>query len=458
MPHLLKTLEGRYWLPNRARYSRHGVLRDAPRGGFELTVDRGWSREVMQDLDARNGLVVLGRTTDHRPVTLHQGFLKNYNLFSPETSSGTFFFNQIFLGAHLHNAADAAITEVGVRISNLDRWLGVSGFTIDYDQLPVGRISIHFSRPEDLEVELEPGLKLVFSFTWQGPTFRHPQLEASLEQGLWLSIRAWPARPFAGLRRTASQLLDLFTLLVGEPLVFEAMDAELFTRGSRKRRSEKIDIFFSPVGRDVVEVVEAHRMIIPFRAVESDLPRLLRRWLASAKTLQPAFDLYFSMLRRDPGYQEIRFLGIIRALESLHRLRRKEQPSAKHEARIARILAPLNSKDRKWLRGRLKYSYELRLADRIKELLEPFGNLFGEPDLQALFVTRVADTRNYLTHYDPALRSRAVEPSKLLPYQYRLQVLFILHCLVELDFSASAARQIIEKHDKLSQCVRFGEL
>jgi hypothetical protein len=455
MPHLLKTLEGRYWLPNRARYSRRGVLQDASRGGFELTVDRGWSREVMQDLDARNGLVLLGRTSDHRPVTLHQGFLKNCNLFSPETSSATFFFNQIILGAHLHNAADAAITEVGVRISNLDRWLGVSGFRIDYDQFQAGKVSIHFSRPKELEVELEPGLKLVFSFTWQGLTLTHPQLEASLEQGLWLSIRALPARPFAELRHTASQLLDLFTLLVGEPLVFEAMDAEPPTQGSRP---ERIDIFFSPVGRDVVEVVEAHRMVIPFRDIEPDLPRLLACWLASAKTLQPAFDLYFSMLRRDPGYQEIRFLGIVRALESLHRLRKKEQPSAKHEARIARILTPLNSKDGSWLKGHLRYSYELRLAERIKELLQPFGNLFGESDLQALFVTRVVDTRNYLTHYDPALKSRAVEPSKLLPYQYRLQVLFILHCLVELGFSASAARKIIEKNDKLSQMVRFGEL
>lgn len=410
----------------------------------------------MQDLDARNGLVLLGRTSD-RPVTLHQGFLKHFDLFS-EASPVTFFFNQVFLGAHLHNAADAVLTEVGVRISNLDRWLGVSGFRIDYDQLPVGKISIHFSRPEDLEVELEPGLKLVFSFTWQGPTFRRPQLETSLEQGLWLSIRALPARPFAGLRRTANQLLDLFTLLVGEPLVFEAMDAELPTRGSGERQPEKIDIFFSPVGRDVVEVVEAHRMVIPFRAVEHDLPQLLGRWLAISKTLQPAFDLYFSMLRRDPGYQELRFLGIVRALESFHRLRKKEQPSAEHEARITRILTRLDPKDKKWLKGRLKYSYEISLAERIKELLQPFGNLFGESDLQVSFVTRVADTRNYLTHYDPALRSRAVEPSRLLPYLYRLQALFILNSLVELGFSASAARKIIEEHDKLSQWVRFGEL
>jgi hypothetical protein len=199
-------------------------------------------------------------------------------------------------------------------------------------------------------------------------------------------------------------------------------------------------------------------MLLPFKDGEPQLPRLISRWLESCETLQPAFDLYFSMQRRDPGYQELRFLGLVRALESLHRLRNREQPSAEHQERISRITAALNSKDKKWLKGRLKYSYERSLAMRITELLRPFDNLFGEPEQQRFFVERVADTRNYLTHYDPALKSRAVEPARLLPYQSRLQVLFILHCLLELGFSAADARQIIEKHDKLSQLMRFDGL
>lgn len=283
-----------------------------------------------------------------------------------------------------------------------------------------------------------------------------PQLEANLHQKLWLLLRATPARLFTELRQTASRMLDLFTLLAGEPMIFEAMIAQ--SQIAHKRRfSEYVDVLFSPVGRDIVQTIEEHRMLLRFRDVELRLPRLFSRWLESFEVLQPAFDLYFSMLRRDPGYQEPRFLGLVTALESLHRRRSKEQPSAEHQERVARVLTPLNSKDRKWLKGRLKYSYEKTLAMRMAELLRPFDDLFGKPEQQRSFVERVTDTRNYLTHYDPALKSRSINPSKLLPYLFRLRVLFILQCLLELGFSAPDARNLVEKHDTLSQMVRFSE-
>lgn len=162
---------------------------------------------MVQDLDAQQGLVLLGRSISGRPVTLTNGFLKQWSIF-PENAPVTFHFNEVFLGAHFPKPDDVALTELGVRIPSLDQWLGVSGFRVDF--VPPGReVTIHFSRPEDLEFELEPGLKFGFSFAWQGPTLRRPQLEASLHQDLWLMLWASPARQFAELRRIAGQMLDL---------------------------------------------------------------------------------------------------------------------------------------------------------------------------------------------------------------------------------------------------------
>lgn len=80
-----------------------------------------------------------------------------------------------------------ALTELRARIPALDHWLGISGLTIEELQ-PNREVAIRFLQPEDLEFELEPGLKLVFGFDWQGPTLRRPQLEASLRQEVWLIL------------------------------------------------------------------------------------------------------------------------------------------------------------------------------------------------------------------------------------------------------------------------------
>jgi len=296
----------------------------------------------------------------------------------------------------------------------------------------------------------------------QGMTLQHTQLEASLRQEVWLLLRASPTLEFQELRRTSWQLINLLSVLVGEPISYKTMIAQSpSARESFRRKSwpSSIDILSAPIAPELVEtVVEEHRMLLRFRDVQAHLPGLFRRWLESCNLLQPAFDLYFSMQLRDPGFQELRFLGLVQALESLHRLRHQDQPSPKHQERLKRLTKPFGRKDRRWLEGKLRYSHEPTLSERITDLLQPFGDLFGEPEQRKVLVKKISDTRNYLTHYSPDLKHRAIEPSKLLPYLFRLRVLFILHCLLELSFSAAEARQLVENNDKLSQMVRFGKL
>jgi hypothetical protein len=70
---------------------------------------------VIQNLDAQQGLVFLGRSTSGKAVTLANGFLKQRSVY-PENSPATLHFDQVFLGAHFPNPADAALIELGVRI------------------------------------------------------------------------------------------------------------------------------------------------------------------------------------------------------------------------------------------------------------------------------------------------------------------------------------------------------
>lgn len=198
MTKIVEPIKGIWWLPGERRRFRHGVLQQLPSGDFELTLRTAWRHDVMYTVYKAERLTLLGKDEDGRPISLLSGFLKQFNLPASERSPAAFHFDRVFLGAHFVDENSAALTELSARIPVLDHWLGISGLTIDVLQ-PRRELAIHFLQPEDLEFELEPGLKLVFDFDWQGPSLRRPQLEAFLRQEVWLALRASSARNFGEL-------------------------------------------------------------------------------------------------------------------------------------------------------------------------------------------------------------------------------------------------------------------
>lgn len=460
MTRLVEPVQGIWWLPGSRRKFRHGVLQQLSTGHFELTLQTAWHRDVMETINRAEHLTLLGKDEASRPLSLLSGFLKQYSLSIPEGSHATFHFDRVFLGAHFLDEKEVALTELGARVRALSPWLGISGFKIDALQKS-RELVIHFSQPEDLEFELEPGLRLVFGFDYQGPTLRRPQLEATLRQEVWLIVRAFPSRSFGKLETTLNRMLNLFSLLIGEALGYESLlaNASHTSRRSPGDGLEKINILLSPIAPELTDkMVEGHSMLLRFKDVQDAHPRLFKRWLELYELYHSAFDLYFSVQRRDPSYQEQRFLSVVQSLETLHRLSNQAPPSERHQKKLERIRACLSPKDRKWLDGRLRHSHEPPLAKRLENLLEAFGNLFGEQEERRRLAEEVANTRNYLTHYDPRIESKAVEPRRLTPYIYRLKALFVLCCLLELGLTSDEARQLVEKHYKLQQMVRFGKI
>lgn len=461
MTRLADPIEGDWWLPEARRRTRYGVLQQLPAGHFELTLRTAWRHEVMKAVDQAERITLLGKAQDGRPISLSDGFLKEHNLPMPESSPATFHFNRVFLGAHFPEEDSAVLTELRARIPVLDHWLGISGLTIDLLR-PKRELAIRFSQPEDLEFELEPGLKLVFGFDWQGPALRRPQLEAFLRQEVWLILRSSPARSFGELETSFKRILDLFSLLAGEALGYESLVGEMSRAGRRSQEvaePTRVDILFAPIAPELVgKIVEGHRMLLRFSDVQTKYPCLFQCWLEQYKVYRSAFESYFAVQRRDPEYQEQRFLSVVQSLEALHRLSGQDPPPSKeHQEKLERIKACLASKDWQWLKGKLR-RHEPNLSSRLESLLKPFEGLFGDSKERHQFAQSIVNTRNYLTHYDPKVENKAVKSSRLTPYIFRLKVLFVLHCLLQLGLTPDEARQHIEKNHRLLKMVEFGKV
>jgi hypothetical protein len=152
-------------------------------------------------------------------------------------------------------------------------------------------------------------------------------------------------------------------------------------------------------------------------------------------------------------YVEHRFLSMVQAVESYHRQAiggeylTPEAYKPVYSALVAAIPPTENSAFIAALKNRLRYHYQLALRKRLEDLVDLYGAL-ASPVLPGptTFVTRVVDTRNYLTHYDQDLRSRAATG---LGHQFnliqRLRVLLEVCFLCELGLPQEAVKKMIVK-------------
>jgi hypothetical protein len=83
------------------------------------------------------------------------------------------------------------------------------------------------------------------------------------------------------------------------------------------------------------------------------------------------YDLYFGIIHSSNMYVDHKFLSLMQALETYHRriLGGNELSENHHNKRILEILTAVPDQYRQWLEEKLKYSNELSLRKRMKELL-----------------------------------------------------------------------------------------
>jgi hypothetical protein len=109
-------------------------------------------------------------------------------------------------------------------------------------------------------------------------------------------------------------------------------------------------------------------------------------------------------------YLDNQFLNVVQAVEAYHRIRcgGTDLPEDEYESKLKEILDATPSAHRAWLREELRYSNELSLRKRLRELMEETGSILAPVWRNAtLFIQKVVATRNYMTHWTPELRKEA---------------------------------------------------
>lgn len=199
-------------------------------------------------------------------------------------------------------------------------------------------------------------------------------------------------------------------------------------------------------------------MLLPFTEIESNLPELLHEWIEKSERIKPVFDLFFAGIYRST-YPENEFLNLTQAIETYHRriyggcyLSEETYLNGLYQTFVNSIPDDIDTDFQSSLtKGKLRYAFEYSLRKRISLLCilisENLSVSFLSNKIKIReFSERISDTRNYLTHYSPELKERAITNGEGL-FTINRQLMFILKVcfLEELGFPFDHIRTILNK-------------
>ena len=193
-----------------------------------------------------------------------------------------------------------------------------------------------------------------------------------------------------------------------------------------------------------------------------DIGAVLRAWFERQEIFEPVLNLYFGMLHHPNMYLEVRFLSLAQAVETYDFRRRDpyELPEKEHEERLKEVLDSTPDEHRDWLRMRLLSSNYRTLDARIRSVLaecpEVAARIVGRSEEeQGAWVTLFKHTRNYHTHYTPALERKAAKGARLHLLVVQLNAIVEMSLLRELGFGEHEIIEILDRVQRFARIQHF---
>jgi len=146
-----------------------------------------------------------------------------------------------------------------------------------------------------------------------------------------------------------------------------------------------------------------HESPTNFAQIRGRFGDIASAWKKKREQFGPGFYLYLAVRRGMKFYVEHRFVNLIWGLEALHRKKHSGMSPApaevKLKAKIDRIVNQVKpAADRKWLEKRLKNAHELRLEQRIADVISGVPINLDVKNIRTC-AKRCAELRNDISHF-----------------------------------------------------------
>jgi hypothetical protein len=308
------------------------------------------------------------------------------------------------LGAHLELEDDLVFSAMECEFDYLLDWLGRArldySFTIEQETGRASEVNVRGERQLLGTSRLEgAGIELAVVPRWHVAGRR-----AEIELHASLSFQLDSALDWRGVfQRWVRPTRDLISFATLRPNQIERV--RLRSHGKNDQWVEAL-LWLVDLDRPHREerTLIPQEMLFAAEEMPAGIEGGFGRWFELHAKHDSVFTLMLGVEYSPFIYDDQRFLAYAQAAEILHRVALGGAPLTKeeHRRRCEAVVASVADAGlREWAEVALKESNWYRLRDRLSELiqgLEPLGSeIVGDPDV---FIRRVVQTRNYLTHRD----------------------------------------------------------
>ncbi len=428
---------GVWWLPEDPDREIGGILKFSPSEGVRLEL-AGALKGSVNVSEPFAPELIFGKIPEKGRVTLYRCLEVHRLVSAGETSD--IIAGIAFLGAHI-DPRHATFSSMTTEAVGLDLWANINWVEFPELQELLGRsFSVRFHRPDPLEAQLSDGTKVVLGVRVECPKISWLQREVKLRRNTFAKVNLPSTRPFEESLESLQAMLDLASLGILHPVTPSLIKG---TIEENEGERNEVEILYQVSNQLPIDVsaLNLYATLFTLEDIYNHFQDVICNWFDVRNRLKPVLTLYFATIRAPRMYVESHFLNIVHALEAYHRLTigGYDLPDDEHQKRVDEIIDSAPPQWRQWLMNKLKNSNELSLRSRLMEVCDMFpsvtSRLIGNRGERKCFVSRIIDTRNYLTHHDTKLEKRTAQGIALFYLTEKLKVLVECCLLRELGFS-----------------------
>ena len=324
---------GMFWLPDQSDTKLPGTLNISDSGEITLQLEgvigcppvtarrdadstTGSIEEITQDRSRIVGIVQQGG-----PVTLDRCLWRRGGLpFPGQLSTSTFSPRIAFVGAGYGEKEEPIFSEFSFTIEGLDAWLSITGIEIGPDPSGQGGL-IRYCAPDDIPINLAPGVELKFRFGLNYPKATLHLTEASVQQTVEVAVKLAEPRPVEYFHSIALKLCNFLTLALDQAVSIQSMKGHFAPVNVRRKITRQLVHIYGQYGPWPEKRANIRWFDILFRYqdVAKQCEPMIVAWIESHERFEPAFNLYFAMKAQPSQFLDVKILWLCQALETLHR-------------------------------------------------------------------------------------------------------------------------------------------
>ncbi|AUZ84770.1 HEPN domain-containing protein [Methylophaga nitratireducenticrescens] len=440
---------GYFWLPERKDRKIPGTLTISDGGDIELEVVGLFNENVESINDVDDLSRINGHIEKDGLVTLDSCFYTKKNISFGGISKSKVCVNRVLSGMAYEKDEYFTFNSFSFSVDCFDEWVGVTGIHVDNDW--TNEIATITYKPQkNITHHLDNGMQLEICFEYTPPN-SSKKTEAKITQRAYFKLLSEELRPLDDFIEVAFKLTNLMCFAVDDTVTIKNLIAN--SSEIQRELSEggsylvPIHIYYKSIPFSEKEPNKSwHQMLFSYGTIKNNAQNVFNSWINAYEIIAPALNLYFSTKSGAQKYLDGKFLALAQGLETYHRRTSDEKlmDTSEFESLVSKISENCPEKYLEWLNGRLMYGNEINLGKRLNRIIEPFKDRLGDKKQRNKLMRLIVDTRNYLTHYNEELKSRAAQGRELWFLCQKMEVIFQLHFLKVIGLTDEEIVSIVE--------------